>query len=131
MELCFSLKSIVLFIALFIEKHCAFHGVALFTEKHCAFHEKCCTFHGVVLSLKSIALFTEKCALFMKSTALFIKLRFSLKSTVLFTEKQQKHLIQHRSLIMTWCFIEYRGKANWVYLTFWWYLVVHVCVYGA
>ena len=32
---------------------------------------------------------------------------------------------------MTWCFIEYISKANWVYLTFWWYLVVHVCVYGA
>ena len=27
-------------------------------------------------------------------------------------EKQQKPLIQHRSLILTWCFIEYRGKAN-------------------
>ena len=28
------------------------------------------------------------------------------------TEKQQKQLIQHTSLIMTWCFVEYRGKAN-------------------
>ena len=27
-------------------------------------------------------------------------------------EKQQKQLIQHRSLILTWSFIEYRGKAN-------------------
>ena len=52
-------------------------------------------------------------------------------------EKHQKQLIQHRSLIWTWCFIEYRRKTNWVYLIFWWYLVVHmclvvhVCVYGA
>ena len=37
---------------------------------------------------------------------------FHWKTIVLFTEKQQKHLIQHRSLIMTWCFIEYRGNAN-------------------
>ena len=43
-------------------------------------------------------------------------------------EKHQKQLIQHRSLIWTWCFIEYRGKANWVYLIFWWYLVVHMCL---
>ena len=75
-------------------------------------------------SLKSTALFMELCfslkstALFMewhfslKSTVLFMKVHFSLKGAVLFTEKQQKHLIQHRSLIMTWCFIEYRGKAN-------------------
>ena len=77
--------------------------MVFFTEKHC-------TFHGVVL-------FTEKCCTFHE--------------TVLFTEKQQKQLIQHRSLIMTWCFIEYRGKVNWAYLTFWGYLVVHVCVYGA
>ena len=27
-------------------------------------------------------------------------------------DKQQKHPIQHRSLILTWSFIEYRGKAN-------------------
>ena len=45
--------------------------------------------------------------------------------------KAKKHLIQHRSLIMTWCFIEYRGNANYVYIIFWWYLVVHVCVNGA
>ena len=43
-------------------------------------------------------------------------------------EKHQKQLLQHRSLIWTWCFIEYRGKANWVYLIFWWYLVVHMCL---
>ena len=43
----------------------------------------------------------------------------SLKSAALFTEnhctfhwKQQKQLIQHISLILTWCFVEYRGKAN-------------------
>ena len=30
-------------------------------------------------------------------------------------EQHQKQLLQHRSLIWTWCFIEYRGKANWVY----------------
>ena len=81
-------------------------------------------------SLKSTVLFMELC-FSLKSTALFMELCFSLKSSALFTEKQQKQLIQHRSLIMTWYFIEYRGKANWVYLTFWWYLVVHVCVYGA
>ena len=44
-------------------------------------------------------------------------------------EKQQKQLIQHRSLILTWCFIEYRGKAKYVYLMFWWCLVV-TCVFG-
>ena len=58
----------------------------------------------------------------------------SLKSTVLFTKctfHWQKHLIQHKSLIMTWCFIEYRGNTNYVYIIFWWYLVVHVCVNGA
>ena len=87
-------------------------------------------------SLKSIVLFM-KLRFSLKSTVLFMELHFSLKSTVLFMElrfslkSNKKQLIQHRSLIMTWCFIEYRGKANWVYLTFWWYLVVHVCVYGA
>ena len=45
-----------------------------------------------------------------------------------FHEKHQKQLIQHRSLIWTWSFIEYRGKANWVYVIFWWYLVVHMCL---
>ena len=60
---------------------------------------------------------------------------------VLFSEKHcafyEKHLktykkplIQHRSLILTWSFIEYSRKAT-RYITFWWYLVVHVCVYGA
>ena len=48
-------------------------------------------------------------------------------------KKQQKQMIQHTSLIMTWCFVEYRGKANKIYLIFWWYLVVyvvHVCLNG-
>ena len=47
------------------------------------------------------------------------------------TWKATKQLIQHRCLILTWSFIEYRGKANKVYLIFWWYLVVHVCVNSA
>ena len=48
-------------------------------------------------------------------------------------KSKQNQLIQHRSLILTWSFLEYRGKANQVYLIFWWYLVVHVvhvCVNG-
>ena len=45
------------------------------------------------------------------------------------TEKQQKQLIQHRSLILTWHFIQYRGKANYVYLMFWWCLVM-TCMFG-
>ena len=61
-----------------------------------------------------VRLYVWKLALFMKST-----------------EKQQKHLIQHRSLIMTWCFIEYRGNAYFVYVIFWWYLVELVSVNGA
>ena len=73
---------------------CAFHEVVLFTEKHCPFH-------GVVL-------FTEKYCAFHE--------------TVLFTKKQQKQLIQHRSLIMTWCFIEYRGKATGY--------ILHLVVFG-
>ena len=96
--------------ALFMELHFSLKSTALFIEKHCACH-------GVVL-------FTEKHCTFHEKHCAF-------HETALFTEKQQKQLIQHRSLIMTWCFIEYRGKANWVYLTFWCYLVVHVCVNGA
>ena len=88
--------------------------------------------------------FSWKVAVFVKSIAVFVKsgsfyekhCSFHLKSEK-HNEKHQKQLTQHRSLIWTCCFIEYRGKANWVYLIFWWYLVVHmclvvhVCVYGA
>ena len=98
----------------------------LFTEKHCTFQrislKSTVLFMELRFSLKSTALFMElrfslkSIALFMKNTVLFMKLHFSLKSivlfmksSVLFTEKQQIQLIQHRSLIMTWCFIEYRG----------------------
>ena len=40
------------------------------------------------------------------------KWHFFMKSTWKAPEKQQKQLIQHRYLIFTWSFIEYRGKAN-------------------
>ena len=66
------------------------------------------TLNLINLYVKSAALFT---ALFTeKHCAFHFLLCFSLKSTVLFQWKAQKQLIQHRSLSLTWSFIEYRGR---------------------
>ena len=65
---------------------------------------------------------------------LVLKPALSMKST--WKAKKKTQLIQNTfliSLILIWCFIEYRGKANQIYLIFWWYLVVyvvHVCLNG-
>ena len=61
-------------------------------ENHCGFHEKWWFLWKAVVFMKSIAVFTWKVKSTMKST--------------------QKQLVQHRSLIWTWCFIEYRGKGQ-------------------
>ena len=61
--------------------------------------------------------FSWKVMLFLWKLALFVKS----------TEKQQKHLIQHRSLIMTWCFISTEGMPTMYMLYFigiWWSLYV-------
>ena len=57
--------------------------------------------------------FHEKWHFFVWKVLLFMKSTWKgLKSTWKTSEKQQKHPIQHRSLILTWSFIEYRVKAN-------------------
>ena len=47
----------------------------------------------------------EKCALFMKSTCAFCEKHLKM---CISHEKQQKQLIQHKSFILTWSFIECR-----------------------
>ena len=86
-------------------------------ENYCSFHEKWQFLWKLLWFLWKLLQFSWKECAFHKK---------HLKSEK-HTEKQQKQLIQHRSLILTWCFIEYRGKANYVYLMFWWCLVV-MCI---
>ena len=65
-----------------------------------------CKWYMYTYILTWFCLFSWKVAFFVWKVVLFMK------NTWKAPEKQQKHLIQHRSLILTWSSIEYRGKAN-------------------